>query len=209
MVHGARMVARKVDPAVAARMYVEQEMSTREIGEKLGVSHATVHRALERAKVTLRPRGSTASLLPDERRAQIRQAYVDGMPIEDMRRELRVSDKTVKRLAEEEGLEPRERGMPRRIDWDQVERLHGQGWPADAIALLVGAGISHVRRILRDLGHGRPPVEMPDGPTLREMYDRLGTVRAVAGEVGLGTPRVQEALLAAGVDTRRALRRKR
>ncbi|MFI9845097.1 helix-turn-helix domain-containing protein [Nonomuraea sp. NPDC051941] len=194
--------------AEAVRLYASG-LTVRQVAAELKVSHAAVHRALVAANVPRRPRGSTASLLSPQRRAQILAAYRSGMPIEDMMRSLRVCGRTIKSVAEEAGEPPRERGGPRSLDWDQIAGLADQGWPSDAIAVLVGGSIGHVRAILRDMGYGRGLAELPESPELVELYQRLKSVRAVARHLRAGPRRVKDALAAAGVDTTRSFRQPR
>lgn len=143
------MARSTIDSKLAARLYVAQRLTLREIGARLGVSHTAVQRALTAEQVERRPPGSTAQLVSPERAKVLLEAYQAGMPLETMRQVFRVADKTVTRLAAEAGLPPRERGGPRRLDWDQIEQLDSQGWPAAAIAVMVGATVGHVRFILR------------------------------------------------------------
>ncbi|MGW0485761.1 hypothetical protein [Nonomuraea sp. NPDC003214] len=197
------MMQKKVDDELAVRLYVQEQLTVREIGRRLGVAHSSVHRALERQGVQVRPRGSTEHLMPVERREQILAAYRAGMSLDEMRRTLRVSDKTVRLLAKEAGEPPRERGGPRRLDHDQIVGLYEQGWPVDAIAVLVGAGERYVWTILADAGYGQQLAPLPEDEELLALYDRLGSVRAVAGELHASAGRVRRALEAAGYVPRR------
>ncbi|MFG1976996.1 hypothetical protein ACGFJC_47355 [Nonomuraea fuscirosea] len=197
------MRARIEDPQKVVRLYQKEGWSIRRIAGEVGVSHAAVHRLLSSRRVERRPVGGPAGpTIAEERRQELLQAYQDGMPLHEMRAVFRVSDKTVKRLAEEAGLPARERGGPRVHDWEQIEQLHAQGWPSDAIAVLLGAAEGHVRHILRELGHGREVVELPDGEALKALYAELGSVAKVAARLGAARGRVRDGLVAAGLDIR-------
>ncbi|MER5322351.1 helix-turn-helix domain-containing protein [Streptosporangium roseum] len=186
-----------IDRQLVRRLYVEDRLTVRQVAAKVGVSHARVHRLLNRMGVQLRPRGTAGLQISKEKRAAILAAYRADVPIEDIVEGLKVASKTVNRVAEDAGEPPRPRGGRRVLDWGQIEGLHLKGWPADAIAILVDASESHIRAVLRELGYGRPP--LPDVETLAALYAELGSVRKVAREVRSSAKRVQEVLEAAGV----------
>ncbi|MET7335924.1 helix-turn-helix domain-containing protein [Nonomuraea sp. NPDC005650] len=197
------MTAHDVDPQEVARLYQQEGMSTRRIAARVGVSHTAVHRLLKREQVERRPVGGVAGLQVSEgRRQELMEAYQAGMPLHDMRAAFRASDKTIKKVAQDAGLPARERGGPRVHDWDQIEQLHLQGWPAPAIAELLHAGEGHVRHILREQGYGRDVVELPDAETLKGLYAELGSVAKAAARLGAARDRVRDALVAAGVEIR-------
>ncbi|MFD9947708.1 winged helix-turn-helix transcriptional regulator [Nonomuraea sp. NPDC059023] len=179
-----------------AIMYTEQRMTIAQIAARLGISSTSVHRRLAARRIPRRPRGSTSSRLSPQRRQQILAAYRAGTPVDVISTELRTCGRTIVRVAAAAGEPVRGRGGRGRLDWDQIERLHLQGWPADAIALLVHASVRHTYQVLADLGYGRPRIELPTAAELAALYQRLGSVRAVAAELGIGFRRAREALTA-------------
>lgn len=186
-----------VDRQRVRRLYEEDGLTVRQIGEKVGVSHARVHRLLQRMGVKLRPRGTSGLQIPERKRLAVLAAYRADVPIEDIVADLHVASRTVRRVAEAAGEPERLRGGRRVLDWDQIGRLHKKGWPPDAISLLVGASESHIRAVLRSLGYGRQP--LPPVETLATMYAELRSVRAVGRAVGASAKRIQTVLEAGGV----------
>ncbi|MGV9383533.1 helix-turn-helix domain-containing protein [Nonomuraea sp. NPDC003707] len=75
--------------------------------------------------------------------------------------------------------------------------LAGQGRPAGAIAIMTGCSEGHVRRELRVLGYDRQPI--PAGEELAMAYDRAGSIRRLAAELGCSAGRVKNALERDGI----------
>ncbi|GAB2467566.1 hypothetical protein GCM10027187_39700 [Streptosporangium sandarakinum] len=192
---------RALDVAAAIRLYVEDELTVRQIGQRLGWSHTAIHEALVAVGVTMRPRGSRAKRIPSQVRQRIVADYVAGEPMAVLRARHGVAAQTVRNVVAEAGVPLRAGGKAlagqRRFDRRVAARLARQGWTAPAIALLMGFSEGHVRRELRALGFGRRPI--PAGEELALAYDRAGSVRRLAAELGCSAGRVRAALQRDGV----------
>ncbi|WP_449066304.1 hypothetical protein [Planomonospora algeriensis] len=187
---------RAVPVDAVVRLYVEDELTVRQIGAWLGWSHTTIHETLVAAEVRMRPRGSRAKRIPDRVRAAIVADYVAGEPMRVLRGRYGVAAQSIRNIVTEAGKPLRpggaERAGTRRFDRVAAADLAGQGWTTPVIAALMGFSEGHVRRELRALGYGRAP--LPGGEELALAYDRAGSVRALAAELGCSAGRVRKAL---------------
>uniref|UniRef100_UPI003F4979ED helix-turn-helix domain-containing protein n=1 Tax=Streptosporangium sp. CA-235898 TaxID=3240073 RepID=UPI003F4979ED len=147
---------RRIDRDAAVRRYEAGE-SLRRIAASTGFSHAAVYRVLKEAGVVFRPAGGNP--VPGGRKEEILAAYRAGMRIEEILATFRTSEETIRALVEEAGEPRRPRGARRRLDWEQIGRLHDRDWPVAAIAILVGCSGQQVRRVLREV---RPCEEVED-----------------------------------------------
>ncbi|WP_157549699.1 hypothetical protein [Nonomuraea candida] len=193
---------RALDVAAAIRLYVDDELTVRQVGQRLGFSHTAVHDALVAAGVQLRPRGSRAKRIPAKTRAAIVAGYKAGERTAVLRARHQVSAQSIRNIVAEAGVPLRQGGCPpggrrRRFDRDRAVLLARQGWPAGAIAVMTGFSEGHVRRELRALGYGRRPI--PAGEELAMRYDRAGSIRALAAELGCSPGRVKNALERDGI----------
>ncbi|WP_241020071.1 helix-turn-helix domain-containing protein [Thermobispora bispora] len=130
-----------------AELY-RQGYSCQQIASMDGRSAQWISVMLQRAGVPRRHPGGRSSL-PEEVREQILDAYKRGEPVPDICARFGVSYTLVYAVADQGGV-LRRRGAPRRVDRDQIMRLHEQGWTADAIAVMVGCSAGHVRRVIRE-----------------------------------------------------------
>ncbi|MGA4995815.1 helix-turn-helix domain-containing protein [Nonomuraea bangladeshensis] len=158
------MPARKqlnVDALVKA---YEAGASVRALAAHAGVSHAAIHRTLK-GRTKMRPVGGRtgSQLIPQETRDKIAAAYEADTPMADIIATFGVCDETVRRIADEAEIPRRPVGGQQRLDRDQIAELGRQDWPAEAIAVLVGASPSRVRTILRELAER--PAEGPEADT--------------------------------------------
>lgn len=188
--------------ATAIRLYVDDELAVRQIGARLGFSHTAVHDALVNAGVQLRARGSRVKRIPAETRAAIVAGYRAGERTAVLRARYGVSAQSIRNIVAEAGVPLRSGGRPaggprRKFDRAGAAMLAGQGWPAGAIAVMTGFSEGHVRRELRALGYGRRPI--PAGEELALAYDRAGSIRALAAELGCSPGRVKNALERDGI----------
>ncbi|MBG0818994.1 helix-turn-helix domain-containing protein [Planomonospora sp. ID82291] len=199
---------RAVDVAAATRLYLEDGLSVRQIGQRLGWSHTTIHEALVGAGVPLRARGRGGRRIPDQTRQEIVAAYVAGESLRSLLARHQVAAQTIRNIVTEAGVPLRKGGCVRagkaRFDRQAAARLAEDGWTAPAIAILMGFSEGHVRRVLRGLGYGRAP--LPAGEDLALAYDRAGSIRGLAVELGCSPWRVKRALEREGI---RALPRPR
>ncbi|MEU4703372.1 helix-turn-helix domain-containing protein [Nonomuraea dietziae] len=142
---------KQIDMPAVVRAYQRGE-SVRTIAQDHGVSHTVIHRRLIKAGVERRPVGGVSGLdFPDEVLKEISDAYEQGELMADLVARYGICDETVRRIAEDAGVPRRSRGAQRRIDRDAVADLDAQGWPPDAIALLVDGSKAQVNKILRTL----------------------------------------------------------
>lgn len=139
--------------------------SIRALARQHGVSHAAIHRRL-RGRVAMRPVGgrSGGNFIPQEVRDAVAGAYARNMPMADIIAQFGVCDETVRRFADEAGIPRRPVGGRTRLDAGMIATLAGQGWPPEAIAVLLGCRPSRVRKILADLAQdGDAATAEPDG----------------------------------------------
>ncbi|MEU6712933.1 hypothetical protein ABZ897_15745 [Nonomuraea sp. NPDC046802] len=138
----------------------EAGASVRSLAAQNGVSHTAIHRKLK-GRVTMRPVGGRAgsSLIPQEKRDKIAEAYASNVSMADIMTEFDVCDETVRRIADEAGIPRRPVGGRQRLDHAQIAELSSQEWPPEAIAVLVGGSPSHIRKVLRELADEDPAGE--------------------------------------------------
>ncbi|MET8006315.1 helix-turn-helix domain-containing protein [Nonomuraea glycinis] len=142
-------VLKQVDVAAVVTAY-QDGASVRALAKQHDVSHTVIHRRLIKAGVEMRPVGGpTGMTVPESVREAVADAYKDGVPMADIVAQFEVCDETVRRIADEAEIPRRTVGGQPRLDRDKIAELSGQGWPADAIAILVGGAPRHVRFILR------------------------------------------------------------
>ncbi|MGW2219607.1 hypothetical protein ACWCSD_31865 [Nonomuraea sp. NPDC001684] len=194
---------RVLDVDEARRLYLDERLSVRTIGVRLGWSHTAVHEALVAAGVAMRPRGGPSTKrIPAGTRQAIVAAYRAGEKTAALRARFGVSAQSIRNIVAEAGLPLRPGGCPpggrrRRFDRHRAAILAGQGWPAGAIAIMTGFSEGHVRRELRALGYGRRPI--PAGEALALAYDRAGSMRRLAAELECSPGRVKAALEREGI----------
>ncbi|MFC4014601.1 hypothetical protein ACFOY2_45775 [Nonomuraea purpurea] len=192
---------RPLDVAAAIRLYVDDELTVRQIAARLRYSHTTIHELLVGAGVQLRPRGSRAKCIPAATRAAIVAGYVAGERVAVLRARHKVSAQSIRNVVAEGGVPLRRGGSTlaghRRFDREGAAALAAQEWPAAAIAILTGFSEGHVRRELRALGYGRKAI--PEGEELAMAYDRAGSIRRLAAELGCSAGRVKNALERDGI----------
>ncbi|MFG6197753.1 hypothetical protein [Nonomuraea sp. JJY05] len=190
-----------LDVAAATRLYLDDKLTVRQVGQRLGFSHTAVHDALVNAGVQLRPRGSRVKRIPAKARAAIVAGYVAGERVTVLRARHKVAAQSIRNIVAEAGVPLRAGGCPpggrRRFDRGRAAALAAQGWPAAAIAIMTGFSEGHVRRELRALGYGRK--QIPAGEELAMAYDRASSIRRLAAELGCSAGRVKTALERDGI----------
>ncbi|MEU4231078.1 hypothetical protein AB0F17_42875 [Nonomuraea sp. NPDC026600] len=163
------MPARKhIDVGELVKAY-EAGASIRALARDYEASHTAIQRRLK-GRVVMRPVGGRAggNLIPQQVRDKIAAAYAEDAPMADIMAEFDVCDETVRRFADEAGIPRRPVGGQQRLDPDQIVELSSQGWPPDAIAVLLDASPSRVRAILRELREEPAEVSEADANTAGE-----------------------------------------
>lgn len=126
--------------------------SVRALAACHGVSYTLIHRRLVATGVQTRSVGGLPGLrAPKQVQAVIVKAYERGDLMADIVAAYGLSDVTIRRIVLAAGKPLRSPGAQQILDYDVIKRLDEQGWPAVAIAILVGASASHVRRILHGM----------------------------------------------------------
>ncbi|WP_433513729.1 hypothetical protein ACQP2T_60970 [Nonomuraea sp. CA-143628] len=130
----------------------EAGASIRALARDYKASHTAIQRRLK-GRVVMRPVGGRTggNLIPQQVRDKIAAAYAEDVQMADIMAEFDVCDETVRRLADEAGIPRRPVGGQQRLDPAQIAALSSQGWPPEAIAVLLSASPSRVRAILREL----------------------------------------------------------
>ncbi|GAA2411524.1 hypothetical protein GCM10010404_81820 [Nonomuraea africana] len=193
---------RTVDTAAATRLYLEEKLSVREVGRRLGWSHTAIYDALVAAGVELRPRGSRAQIIPADTRRAVVDGYVAGEKMRVLCARYGIAEQSVRNIVAEAGVPLRLGGTSlsgkSSFDREQAALLAEQGWTAPAIAILTGFCEATVRRHLGQIrGRGRKP--LPAGDDLAELLDEVGSVRALAARLGCSQKRAREALNDEGI----------
>ncbi|WP_346154501.1 hypothetical protein [Nonomuraea recticatena] len=189
------------DVDAAKRLYLEDELSVREVAWRLGWSHTAIYDVLVAAGVPLRPTGSSPRRIPAEVREAVVAEYAAGERMSVLCSRYGVAAQSVRNMVSEAGGSLRLGGATlagrSRFDREQAAALADQGWTVPSIAILTGFCEGHVRRQLREMGYGRKP--LPDADELAEMFDEAGSVRVLAVRLGCTQSRVRNALKAAGI----------
>ncbi|GAA4209304.1 hypothetical protein GCM10022252_75600 [Streptosporangium oxazolinicum] len=140
-----------LDEAAVIRGY-KAGASVRALAAQHGVSYTLIHRRLVAAGVKTRRVGGVAGVrAPRAVQNAIVRDYVGGALMADIVATYGLSDVTVRKIVAAAGKPIRQQGAQQTLDRGVIRRLDGQGWPAVAIAMLMKASASHVRRILHDL----------------------------------------------------------
>jgi hypothetical protein len=75
-----------LDMVQAQRLYIDERLSVRQIGRRLGWSHTAIHEALVDAGVKMRPRGGpSVKGIPEATRRAVVAAYRDEAKVADIR----------------------------------------------------------------------------------------------------------------------------
>ncbi|SDH67311.1 hypothetical protein SAMN05421505_12028 [Sinosporangium album] len=151
------MTARKpLDVPALAAAYTAGA-SIRALARRHGVSPVVIHRRLRGARVQMRPVGGPpGGKTPPKVRQDIADGYAAGTPMADLVARYRLSDQTIREIAAAAGVPLRLPGARKRLDRAAIVSLDGQGWPADAIAVMVGGSVHQVRKILREFFDRQP-----------------------------------------------------
>ena len=204
-------------PAVLQRLYVDEGLPLKEVGERLGYSSSWVRTLLARNAIPIRRPGGRGLRDKGIDVEAVRRLYErDGWTIAEIAEELGTTrDKIAVRLhlsgAALRPAQPRSGRLPRLGRSQLVAAYVKRGMSIEQIAREHSCSPAHVRNELRrhDVHRSRVPSALPDGwaaltpALLRRLYVRdCLTAGEVAAQVGGSPARVLSALRRAGISRR-------
>ena len=169
-------------------LYLEGELSTRQIAREVGIDRAVVTRLLHEAEVDVRPRGAGRARLsrrlqrPGDLACLLQELYVSQrLTSKEIGARLEMSERTVRDRLNEFGIPLRTRGWANREDRillpiELVETMYlKEGLSAQEIAREFGTSRHIVLRLAHDHGWpvrlGGPPARR--GPTEIELLEAM------------------------------------
>lgn len=179
---GLGMPDSRVDPGRLRELYVTQNLTTREVGVELGISHNRVIRELELAGI---PRRSRHDRRPREARAEVTKEAMEelyvrrGLTVRELTEVFGVSDEYLRKRLRELGLAKRPGSFRPKLARDRadlmadaVELYAPPGTTMRDVAEELGISATIVRELLHEAGATvRPPGRHPIGTERRVLRD--------------------------------------